>query len=125
MPKLTYGHEVWPLRVNFKKEKNSLEVEFDDGEVFHFTAEYLRIESPSAEVRGHGMAEKRIISGCQHIAITAIEPVGNYAIRILFDDGHTTGIYSWSYLHQLGKDKARNWQRYLQMLDALGLSRKA
>ncbi len=125
MPKLTHSFEVWPLKVTLKKEGCILEIEFDDGENFHYPAEYLRIESPSAEVRGHGMAQKRLIGGCKYVTITAIESVGNYAIRIVFDDGHSTGIYSWSYLHQLGLNQASNWQRYLHMLEAWGLSREA
>lgn len=124
MLKLAYSEEVWPLKVFFKKAKSILEIEFSDGEIFFYTAEYLRIESPCAEVKGHGTMQKRIIGGCKHISINAIESVGNYAIRLHFSDGHNTGIFSWSYLHKLGQNYANNWARYLQVLEASGLSRE-
>lgn len=124
MLKLAYCEEVWPLKVFFKKADRILEIEFDNGEIFQYTAEYLRVESPSAEVRGHGTMQKRIIGGCKCIAINEIEPVGNYAVRFHFSDGHNTGIFSWSYLHTLGHNYANNWARYLYLLDALGLSRE-
>jgi DUF971 family protein len=117
MPKLAYSEEVWPLKVFFKKAESILEIEFDNGEIFYYTAEYLRIESPSAEVKGHGTMQKRILSGCKHVVINEIEPVGNYAIRLHFSDGHNN-------LHTLGQNHASNWARYLQMLEALGLSRE-
>ncbi len=113
----------WPLNIRLLKKERILEVEFDDGNLFRLTAEYLRIESPSAEVQGHGSSQKRIIAGCQNVAIQQIESVGNYAIRIHFDDNHSTGIYSWTYLYELGCKNNENWTRYLAMIKSLGLSR--
>lgn len=102
-----------------------LEVAFDDGARFNLPAEYLRVESPSAEVQGHGPQDKRIVSGRRHVGIIGIEPVGNYAVRLLFDDLHDTGIYSWEYLHELGRQHERRWASYLDALKARGLSREA
>jgi DUF971 family protein len=100
-----------------------LEIEFDDGNRFTYTAEYLRVQSPSAEVKGHGSSQRYIVAGCRSVGIKSIEPVGNYAIRIVFDDHHDTGIYSWNYLYELGEKRDENWLRYTQMLQSLGLSR--
>jgi DUF971 family protein len=100
-----------------------LEVGFDDGSRFSLPAEYLRVESPSAEVQGHGPGQKTLVAGRQHVGIMAIEPVGNYAVRLLFDDLHDTGIYSWEYLHALGREQESRWQAYLDALAAEGLSR--
>ena len=100
-----------------------LEVEFDDGAHFSYPAEYLRVESPSAEVQGHAPHQKQIVPGRRHVGIMAIEPVGNYAVRLVFDDLHDTGIYSWEYLHELGREQKHRWQGYLAALDARGLSR--
>ena len=114
---------AWPTRIELKKDKSELVVEFDDGSIYNLSAELLRVESPSAEVRGHGASQKQVLSGCSNVAIRSLEPVGNYAIRIIFDDEHNSGIYSWSYLYELGEKKEELWRRYLQMLDSLGLSR--
>ena len=100
-----------------------LHVAFEDGARFALPVEYLRVESPSAEVQGHGPDERRIVPGCREVGITAIEPVGNYAVRLVFDDGHDTGIFSWEYLHELGREQGRRWERYLNELAARGLSR--
>lgn len=113
----------WPFNIRLIKKKNILEIEFDDGSLFDYSAEYLRVESPSAEVQGHGASQKKIIGGCQKVAILEIEAVGNYAIRIFFDDDHSTGIYSWTYLHELGCKKDEKWHRYVEMIKTLGLSR--
>jgi DUF971 family protein len=110
--------------IRFNKAKSMLEVAFDDGSHFAYPAEYLRVESPSAEVQGHGPQQKQIVPGRRHVSIIAIEPVGNYAVRLVFDDLHDTGIYSWDYLHELGRDQERLWQAYLTALDARGLSRE-
>lgn len=123
MLKLANHQEVWPLSVSLSKRRCLLEIEFDDGLIFSYSAEYLRIESPSAEVRGHGSSQKQIIGGCRYVLIKEVEPVGNYAVRILFDDGHGTGIYSWSYLYGLGVNYNANWSRYLKMIESLGVSR--
>jgi DUF971 family protein len=102
-----------------------LEVDFDDGRKFRLPAEYLRVESPSAEVQGHGPGQKTIVAGRAAVGIMALEPVGNYAIRIKFDDLHDTGIYSWAYLYELGVKQAENWRAYLAALAKQGLSREA
>jgi DUF971 family protein len=110
--------------IRLNKNERVLEVEFEDGSRYAYPAEYLRVESPSAEVQGHGPHQKQIIPGRRHVAITGIEPVGNYAVRLVFDDRHDTGIYSWEYLHELGREMDRLWQTYLAALDARGLSRE-
>ena len=100
-------------------------VEFDDGTTTSLSAEYLRVESPSAEVQGHGPDQKRIVPGKRSVAIIGIEPVGNYAVRLLFEDGHDTGIYSWEYLFELGTQQTQRWNAYLAALHERGLSRDA
>ena len=107
------------------REDRLIEVDFDDGETFQFTAEFLRVHSPSAEVMGHGPGQQVTVGGKRKVGFTGsgIEPVGNYAIRILFDDGHDTGIYSWSYLHELGVNHDKLWQAYEDALKAKRLSR--
>ncbi len=97
---------------------------FDDGASFTLPAEYLRVESPSAEVQGHAPDQKVLVWGRRHVGILGVEPVGNYAIRILFDDLHDTGIYSWDYLRTLGEEQATRWTRYLEDLAARNLSRE-
>lgn len=114
----------WPMEIRLKRDERALEIDYDDGNSFRLPAELLRVESPSAEVQGHG-ADKKIVGGRRGVAITQVEPVGNYAIRILFDDGHDTGIYSWVYLRELGENQPAIWQAYLDALDAHGLSRQA
>ena len=98
-------------------------VEFDDGTTSSLPAEYLRVESPSAEVQGHGPGQKRTVPGKRSVAIVGIEPVGNYAVRLLFDDRHDTGIYSWEYLYELGQQQEQRWSAYLAALQERGLSR--
>ena len=109
--------------IRLKRAENRLEVTFDDGSAFGFPAEFLRVESPSAEVQGHGPNERRTVAGRRHVGILGVEPVGNYAIRIRFDDLHDTGIYSWEYLYRLGNEQARRWGDYLAALERLRLSR--
>lgn len=113
----------WPKEIRLKKAEKMLEIEFDDGHVFALPAELLRVESPSAEVMGHGPGQKQIVAGRRDVGIMALEPVGNYAIRIKFDDLHDTGIYSWQYLRFLGENRERIWQEYLAALESRGLSR--
>ncbi|MCW5746820.1 MAG: DUF971 domain-containing protein [Alphaproteobacteria bacterium] len=113
----------WPVELRLFREKAELEVDFDDGRSFRYPAEYLRVESPSAEVQGHGPDQKKIVAGRRHVRIEAIEPVGNYAIRIRFDDHHDTGIYSWAYLHELGVAQKEKWDAYVAALLYRGLSR--
>ena len=105
---------TWPTELRLAPDKRTLTVVFEGGETFALPAEYLRVESPSAEVRGHGGGPKTIVTGKEEVKISGLEPVGNYAVRIGFDDGHDSGLYSWAYLHQLGTDKDRIWAAYLQ-----------
>jgi DUF971 family protein len=113
----------WPVELRLKKAEKLVEIEFDDGSRFRLPAEYLRVESPSAEVQGHGAGQKVLVHGRAHVGIIGLEPIGNYAVRVIFDDLHDTGIYSWSYLHQLGIEHERRWREYLDGLAANGLSR--
>lgn len=103
----------WPTELRLNPERSLLTVTFDTGERFPLTAEYLRVESPSAEVKGHGPGQRQIVTGKENVRIAKIEPVGNYAARILFDDGHDTGLYSWDYLHELGREQKEKWAAYL------------
>jgi DUF971 family protein len=114
----------WPVEIRLKRAEKILEVAFDDGSRFRLPAEYLRVESPSAEVQGHGPGQKQLVAGRAQVGITAVEPVGNYAVRLRFDDGHDTGIYSWRYLHELGEEQDRRWRDYLTGLEKAGLSRE-
>jgi DUF971 family protein len=100
-----------------------LHVTFDDGSVYAMPAEYLRVESPSAEVQGHHPGQKQTVAGRRHVGIIGIEPVGHYAVRLTFDDLHDTGIYSWDYLYEMGRDQEAKWAAYLASLQKLGLSR--
>ena len=113
-----------PTEIRLRKASRLLVVTFDDGREFSYTFEYLRVHSPSAEVKGHGPGQEVLQTGKENVAITAVEPVGHYAVRLVFDDGHNTGLYTWSYLHELGRDMEANWQRYLDRLEAAGYARK-
>jgi DUF971 family protein len=113
-----------PVEIRLRRAEKRLEVSFDDGSRFSLPAEYLRVESPSAEVQGHAPEQKQIVPGRRHVGIIGIEPVGHYAVRLIFDDLHDTGIYSWEYLHELGTQQAARWQAYLDALAARGLSRE-
>lgn len=123
MSKDPFSQKTWPVNIQLKKKERLLTVDFDDGSTFAYPAEYLRVESPSAEVQGHGASQKKVIPGCRNVGIVSVESVGNYAVRIKFDDHHETGIYSWNYLYELGKNKNENWNRYLKILESVGLSR--
>ena len=112
-----------PVNLVLHKASHVLEVEFDSGEVFRLPAEYLRVNSPSAEVQGHGPGQKVLVSGKRNVNIAGIEPVGHYAVLLRFDDGHDTGIFSWTTLHELGRTQDGEWAKYLAALDAAGLSR--
>jgi len=118
-----FSTKAWPEEIKLRKEERLLEVRFDDGRMFSFPAEFLRVESPSAEVQGHSASQKQTVAGRRHVGIMELEPVGNYAVRIVFDDLHDTGIYSWQYLYELGEQQDSRWERYLADLDAKGLSR--
>ena len=113
-----------PLEIRVRRASRRLEVDFTGGATFSYPAEYLRVESPSAEVQGHSPAERVWVPGKADVGITSVEPVGHYAIRILFDDGHDTGIYTWEYLFELGEQREERWQRYIQELAVKGLSRE-
>jgi DUF971 family protein len=105
--------QPWPVELRVDPARTTLTISFDDGERFALSAEYLRVESPSAEVQGHGASQKQIVAGKRHVKIEALEPVGNYAVRIRFDDGHDTGLFSWEYLRELGSGYETKWQTYL------------
>ncbi|MBM1174011.1 gamma-butyrobetaine hydroxylase-like domain-containing protein [Microvirga arabica] len=115
--------ERWPMELRLAKDKRSLHVAFDDGTAFDLPAEYLRVTSPSAEVQGHSPAERKTVPGKREVAIIGVEPVGNYAVKLVFDDLHDTGIYGWDYLYRLGTEQGEKWQAYLDELAAKGLSR--
>ena len=115
--------DPWPTDLRIDKANKTLTIAFESGESFVIAAELLRVESPSAEVQGHGGDQKMTVAGRRHVAIIGAEPVGNYAVRLSFDDLHDTGLYSWRYLYKLGAEQDRLWAEYLQNLDAEGLSR--
>jgi DUF971 family protein len=115
--------EPWPTELKLDKEKRVLTVSFDDGTHFALPAELLRVLSPSAEVQGHSEDQRVTVGGKRNVGILRLEPVGNYAVRIAFDDGHDTGLFSWIYLHELGEQQDARWQAYLADLAAKGLAR--
>lgn len=112
-----------PTEIRLHRRARILELVFDDGTRFELAAEYLRVYSPSAEVRGHGPGEQLLQTGKERVAISAVEPVGQYAIRLVFDDGHSTGLYSWDLLYELGMNRQRYWQGYLEALEQAGYQR--
>ena len=114
-----------PTDIKLHQKSRVLELHFDDGFQCNLTCEYLRVHSPSAEVQGHGPGQEVLQVGKENVAITALTPTGNYALKIHFDDGHDSGLFTWAYLHGLGKHYEENWQRYLDRLQAAGKSRKA
>ena len=114
---------AWPVEIRLAKDRRSMTVAFDDGQSFTFSAELLRVTSPSAEVQGHSEAERKTVGGKRNVAILSVDAVGNYAVRIGFDDMHNTGIYSWTFLHDLGINAELRFQNYLDDLAAKGLSR--
>lgn len=115
--------EAWPSELRLKDKGATLRVSFETGEAFDFSAEFLRVESPSAEVKGHTPDQAVTVPGKKSVTIRRLEPVGNYAVRIVFDDGHDTGLYSWDYLLKIGRGKDDLWTDYLARLAAKGLSR--
>jgi DUF971 family protein len=102
-----------PIEIKLRSRSRLLCVAFDDGTGFELPFEYLRVHSPSAEVKGHGPGQEVLVLGKENVAIRAVEPVGQYAVKLVFDDGHDTGLYSWRYLYELGRDREQNWARYL------------
>jgi DUF971 family protein len=109
-----------PVEIKLRTESRILDVRFDDGSRYELPFEYLRVFSPSAEVKGHGGGEGTLQTGKKDVRITRVEPIGNYAVRLVFDDGHNTGLYSWSLLHELGRQQQANWSRYLERCAAAG-----
>jgi len=101
-----------PTEIKLRTRSRVLEVAFDDGERYLLPFEYLRVYSPSAEVRGHGPGQEVLVTGKQNVGIRAVEPIGQYAVKLVFDDGHDTGLYSWKYLRELGEQQADNWRKY-------------
>jgi DUF971 family protein len=114
---------AWPTELRLHKDRKTLTVAFEDGQRFDLPAEYLRVNSPSAEVQGHSPAERQTVGGKRNIEIMEVLQVGNYAVRLVFDDMHSTGIYGWDYLYSLGRDYAANWQSYLDELGAKNMTR--
>lgn len=112
--------DITPSEIRLRKKSRLLVVSFDDGTSFELPFEYLRVFSPSAEVKGHGPGQEVLQVDKQAVEIVAVEPVGHYAVRLVFDDGHNTGLYTWKYLHELGSNQAANWQSYLDRLKAAG-----
>lgn len=117
------GSAPEPTEIRLNRVERTLEVDFSDGIKRQFSAELLRVESPSAEVQGHGSGQKKIVPGKRNVGIEGLEPVGNYAILIKFSDGHDTGIFSWDYLYGLGRIQTEVWQGYLDAIEKQGLSR--
>src|ERR1700733_14107267 len=115
---------TWPLELRVDSGRTTLVVDFDNGKRFSLSAEYLRMESPSAEVQGHAASQKKIVGGKRRVKIEKVDPIGNYAARIHFDDGHDTGLYSWDYLYELGRDQDRKWSEYLSALRRTGGTRE-
>ncbi len=113
-----------PTNINLHQQSRVLEIEFDNGESYQLPCEYLRVYSPSAEVTGHGPGQEVLQVGKEEVNITGIEPQGNYAVKLIFDDKHDTGIYTWDYLYELGSDYEAKWQDYLERLKAAGHKRR-
>jgi DUF971 family protein len=116
--------QVWPTELRLHKDRKTLTVSFDNGQSFDLAAEYLRVKSPSAEVQGHSPDERKTVPGKKNVMILEVQPVGNYAVRLVFDDLHSTGIFSWDYLLELGSARTRYWQEYLDELAQKNLSRE-
>jgi DUF971 family protein len=115
---------AWPTELRLHKDRRNLTIVFEDGAQFTLPAEYLRVESPSAEVQGHGPEERKIVPGKREVEILEVLPVGHYAVRLVFDDMHSTGIYAWDYLYELGREREPRFQKYLDALAAKGLTRE-
>ena len=122
---MTMDDKARPTDIRLHQQSRILEIFFDDGEHFRLPCEYLRVYSPSAEVRGHGPGQEVLQLGTENVNITAIEPIGNYAVRLMFDDGHNTGLYSWGVLYRLGANHEGLWQEYLARLEKAGYARQA
>jgi len=112
--------EILATEIKLRQRSRLLEVSFDDGSRFELPFEYLRVHSPSAEVRGHGAGEGVLVTGKQDVGLKAIEPIGQYAVKLVFDDGHDTGLYTWEYLHELGSQREQKWSAYLARVARAG-----
>jgi DUF971 family protein len=121
---MTTDTDAWPSELRLHKDRKTLTVSFEGGERFDLPAEYLRVKSPSAEVQGHSAEERKTVPGKREVAIIEVLPIGNYAVRLVFDDLHDTGIFGWEYLRELGRNYARYWQDYLDELAAKNLTRE-
>ena len=117
------SNSAWPTELRLRKDRRILIISFDDGQSYELSAEYLRVRSPSAEVQGHSPAERRVVPGKRDVQILELHPVGNYAVRIAFDDLHSTGIFTWDYLLELGRNHETYWHQYLGELQEKNLSR--
>jgi len=115
--------EAWPTELRLQKDRKTLSIAFESGEHFDLPAEYLRVKSPSAEVQGHSAEERKTVPGKRNVAILEVLPVGNYAVRLVFDDMHSTGIFGWEYLFDLGRNQEAYWQDYIDELAAKNLTR--
>jgi DUF971 family protein len=115
--------EPIPTQIRLRRTSRLLEVSFSDGSHFELPFEYLRVHSPSAEVKGHGPGQEVLVLGKQDVGIKAVDPVGQYAVKLVFDDGHDTGLYTWKYLRELGAEREARWLIYLRRLEAAGLKR--
>lgn len=113
----------WPTEIRLKQDRRALGVAFDDGVAHDLPAEMLRVLSPSAEVQGHSPEQRKTVGGKKDVSITAVDPVGNYAVRLTFDDGHNTGLFTWTYLRKLGDEREKLWGEYTAELKAKGLGR--
>lgn len=124
MPQLTPSGDSAPTEIRLRRVSRLLEVAFPDGQRYALSFEYLRAHSPSAEVQGHGPGQDVLQIAKENVAIVRVEPVGHYAVRLVFDDGHDTGLYTWKYLRELGAGFEERWARYLKRLDGIGYARK-
>ena len=126
MPELekNKGMDYTPTEIRLQTKSRQVLIAFDDGKQFALPFEYLRVNSPSAEVQGHGPGQEVLQTGKENIRVTAIEPIGHYAVRLVFDDGHDTGLFTWKYLHELGVNQEHKWQAYLDRLQAAGYARQ-
>ena len=120
---MSTGTQAWPSELRLHKDRRTLTVRFESGETFDLPAEYLRVKSPSAEVQGHSAEERKTVPGKREVGIIEVLPVGNYAVRLVFDDLHSTGIFGWDYLLDLGRNRDKYWQDYLDELAAKNLTR--
>lgn len=118
------NQQHWPTELRLSRDRRSLTVSFEEGASFNLAAEYLRVTSPSAEVQGHSPEQRQTVPGKRDVEILRVEPVGNYAIRLVFDDMHDSGLYTWDYLHALGADHEQRWNAYLAELEQKNLSRE-